>query len=360
MIENDLSTSLSKGENNNSSLLTRNELRKLKKVQLKKLQAQQVIERIEKAPFKKIFSSEPTQYLCLTNICFGGIGGVTTEKISNIFKSFNGYLGLKLTHGKPYSFIIFNTPSDASRARETLNEKPCDDLDGKMMFIEYVNLTYNNFINQIKNSDKVEIPGLILIEDFITVKQEKNILQHVYSTKSWIPVQDRIVLHYGYSFNYDLNEVGPKLSNLELPSYMNPLLEKLNKLFPSMPKFEQLTIQLYPVGTGIPPHMDHHSSFGPNVIAFSLENPVIMEFKNLKTDKVVNIDLPRRSLMMLKDDVRYAWSHAVRARKSDLLENGQVRERGQRISLTLRTVNPDRICKCSWPELCDRNINSKS
>ncbi|CAB4406646.1 unnamed protein product [Rhizophagus irregularis] len=310
MIENDLSTSLSKGENNNSSLLTRNELRKLKKVQLKKLQAQQVIERIEKAPFKKIFSSEPTQYLCLTNICFGGIGGVTTEKISNIFKSFNGYLGLKLTHGK--------------------------------------------------NSDKVEIPGLILIEDFITVKQEKNILQHVYSTKSWIPVQDRIVLHYGYSFNYDLNEVGPKLSNLELPSYMNPLLEKLNKLFPSMPKFEQLTIQLYPVGTGIPPHMDHHSSFGPNVIAFSLENPVIMEFKNLKTDKVVNIDLPRRSLMMLKDDVRYAWSHAVRARKSDLLENGQVRERGQRISLTLRTVNPDRICKCSWPELCDRNINSKS
>ncbi|CAB4385172.1 unnamed protein product [Rhizophagus irregularis] len=310
MIENDLSTSLSKGENNNSSLLTRNELRKLKKVQLKKIQAQQVIERIEKAPFKKIFSSEPTQYLCLTNICFGGIGGVTTEKISNIFKSFNGYLGLKLTHGK--------------------------------------------------NSDKVEIPGLILIEDFITVKQEKNILQHVYSTKSWIPVQDRIVLHYGYSFNYDLNEVGTKLSNLELPSYMNPLLEKLNKLFPSMPKFEQLTIQLYPVGTGIPPHMDHHSSFGPNVIAFSLENPVIMEFKNLKTDKVVNIDLPRRSLMMLKDDVRYAWSHAVRARKSDLLENGQVRERGQRISLTLRTVNPDRICKCSWPELCDRNINSKS
>jgi alkylated DNA repair dioxygenase AlkB len=93
---------------------------------------------------------------------------------------------------------------------------------------------------------------------------------------------------------------------------MNPLLEKLNKLFPSMPKFEQLTIQLYPIGTGIPPHMDHHSSFGPNVIAFSLENSVIMEFKNLRTDKVVNIDLPRRSLMILKDDARYTWSHAIR------------------------------------------------
>jgi hypothetical protein len=65
------------------------------------------------------------------------------------------------------------------------------------MFIEYVNLTYNNFINQInriKNSDKIEIPGLILIEEFITVEQEKKILQQVYSTKSWIPVQDRIVV----------------------------------------------------------------------------------------------------------------------------------------------------------------------
>src|SRR3954451_18834558 len=94
--ENESSTS----ENDNSFLLTRNELRKLKKIQLKKLQAHQVIERIEKACFKKMFSSEPTQYLCLTNICFGGVGGVTAEQLSNIFKSFNGYLGLKLTHGK--------------------------------------------------------------------------------------------------------------------------------------------------------------------------------------------------------------------------------------------------------------------
>jgi len=55
-------------------------------------------------------------------------------------------------------------------------------------------------------------------------------------------------------------------------------------------------------------------------------------------------------------DIKYFFI-LKRARKSDLLENGQVRERGQRISLTLRTVNPDRTCKCSWPELCDRNIN---
>src|SRR5436305_13773559 len=105
--ENESSTS-SKEENNHSFLLTRNELRKLKKIQLKKLQAHQVIEKIEKTCFKKMFSSEPTQYLCLTNICFGGVGGVTTEQLSNIFKSFNGYLGLKLTHGKVIRLIIYH------------------------------------------------------------------------------------------------------------------------------------------------------------------------------------------------------------------------------------------------------------
>src|SRR5688572_5684523 len=91
-------TSFSKGDN--SLLLTRNESRKLKKIQLKKLQACEVIEKIEKASLKEIFSTEPTRYLCLTNVCFGGIGGVTTEQLSNTFKSFDGYLGLKLTHGK--------------------------------------------------------------------------------------------------------------------------------------------------------------------------------------------------------------------------------------------------------------------
>ena len=95
---------------------------------------------------------------------------------------------------QPYSFIIFNTPSEAFRARETFNEKPCDDLDGKMMFIEYVNLTYQNFMEQIENSSRIVIPGLELIEEFITIEQEKEILRQIHSINSWIPVQDRIVV----------------------------------------------------------------------------------------------------------------------------------------------------------------------
>ncbi|KAF0378923.1 alkylated DNA repair protein alkB-like 8 isoform X1 [Gigaspora margarita] len=334
--------------------LTRNEARKLRRLELKKYQAYEVIAKFEGTSLDQLFSPEPTRYLCLTNLCFGGVGGVTTEQVPKIFNTFDGLTGTRLTHGKPYSFALFNSTASASYAREFLHNKPCELLSGKVLFIEYVNLMCQSFMKQIKDSNEVTIPGLILLEEFVPVELEKSILQELYSNTAWIPVQDRSVLHFGYSFNYDSNEVG--LPSLQFPPYVNSLLEKLKKLYPFISNMEQLTIQHYPIGIGIPPHVDSHSSFGSIVLAFSLESPVIMEFKNLQTGVVINIDLPERSLMILKDEARYAWSHAIRARKSDLLEDGRVRERNQRVSLTLRTVNPERICHCKWPDLCDHNI----
>ncbi|CAG8738739.1 14848_t:CDS:2, partial [Racocetra fulgida] len=226
-----------------TTLLTRNEARKLRRLELKKYQAYEIIAKFEGTSIDQLFSTEPTRYLCLTNLCFGGVGGVTTEQVSEIFNTFDGLAGIRLTHGK------------------TLHNKPCELLNGKVLFIEFVNLTCQSFMKQIKDSNEVTIPGLILLEEFVSVELEKNILQDIYSNTAWIPVQD---------------------------------------------------LQHYPIGTGIPPHVDSHSSFGPIVLAFSLESPVIMEFKNLQTGVIVNIDLPERSLMILKDEARYAWSHAIR------------------------------------------------
>ncbi|CAG8634593.1 21439_t:CDS:2 [Cetraspora pellucida] len=310
-----------------TTLLTRNEARKLRRLELKKYQAYEIIAKFEGTSLEQLFSPEPTRYLCLTNLCFGGVGGITTEQVSEIFNTFDGLAGIRLTHGKPYSFALFNSTASALHARETLHNKPCEFLNGKVLFIEF---------------------------EFISVELEKSILQDIYSNTAWISVQDRSVIHFGYSFNYDSNEVG--LPSLQFPPYVNLLLEKIRKLYPFISNMEQLTVQHYPIGTGIPPHVDSHSSFGPIVLAFSLESPVIMEFKNLQTGVIVNIDLPERSLMILKDEARYTWSHAIRARKSDLLEDGRVRERNKRVSLTLRTINPERICYCKWPNLCDRNI----
>ncbi|RHZ62732.1 hypothetical protein Glove_335g4 [Diversispora epigaea] len=344
-------------------LLTRNEARKLRKLQTKKLQAYETVTKFEKVTCSELFSAVPTQYLCLINVNFGGVGNVTTEQLIKIFNSFKGYIGVRLTHGKPYSFVMFDSVSTALCAQKILHEKPNEILNGRVLFIEFVNLKYQNFMNQIEEGSstptstngKRNIPGLFLIENFITDELSESILNNIYSNTGWILLQHRKVLHYGHKFDYDTNQVGEP--SHEFPSFMNSIFDKLKKInYPLLPEMEQLSILHYPTGTGIPPHIDCHSSFGEFIMSISLGSPVIMELKNVKTGEVMNIDLPDRSLLILSNEARYVWSHSIRARKSDQLDNGQVRERGPRISLTLRTLNPDKICKCSWPELCDRNI----
>ncbi|CAG8501896.1 6873_t:CDS:2 [Acaulospora colombiana] len=340
--------------NENSASLTRSEARILRKLRLKKQQAYEAVAKFEKLSCDQLFSSEPTQYLCLINVCSGGVGSVTTEQLSQTFSSFDGYTELRLMHGKPYSFVLFGSASAALFVRNSLHEKPCELLNGKVIFIEFVNLNQQNFMRQIAVSDKKNISGLYLSEEFVSKEFEEDILENIYATAGWIPVQHRKALHYGHSFDYDSNQVGS--TSPEFPHYMDSLLDKLKECYPFVPEMEQLTVQCYPVGTGIPPHIDCHSSFGEYIVALSLGSPVIMEFKDVKSGNVVNIDLPNRSLLVLSGEARYAWSHSIRARKSDQLESGQVRRRGQRVSLTLRTINPEKICKCSWLDFCDKNI----
>ena len=49
--------------------------------------------------------------------------------------------------------------------------------------------------------------------------------------------------------------------------------------------------------------------------------------------------LPRRSLLIMSGESRYAWQHGILARKSDLGADGSLLERSQRTSVTFRKVN---------------------
>lgn len=66
----------------------------------------------------------------------------------------------------------------------------------------------------------------------------------------------------------------------------------------------------------------------------------------------VSVVLPRRSVLVLNDDARYTWSHAIATRKTDLID-GAVKPRGVRTSLTFRTIR-DRPCDCNFLTHCDR------
>jgi alkylated DNA repair dioxygenase AlkB len=49
------------------------------------------------------------------------------------------------------------------------------------------------------------------------------------------------------------------------------------------------------------------------------------------------LHLPARSLLVLSGDARYGWQHGIAPRRSDRID-GQLVQRGRRVSLTFRQV----------------------
>lgn len=184
-----------------------------------------------------------------------------------------------------------------------------------------------------------------------------------------------------------------------------------------------MTGQLYPGGSGIPPHVDTQcvstaarrtralsaaeppltpalrcplppsSPFGDVIWGVSLGSTVTMELKqcgevearrmrepkrSLSADpnaptppmssraqtppsertELVLVDLPPRSLLVLKGPARYAYTHGIRPKRADAVGafGETLRPREDRYSLTFRTVvrdAADRVCACEWPRWCD-------
>lgn len=56
-----------------------------------------------------------------------------------------------------------------------------------------------------------------------------------------------------------------------------------------------------------------------------------------KNDKKIELLLLPKSLVVLKDEARYLWTHGIAKRKTDIW-NGEKIARGRRISLTFRKV----------------------
>lgn len=181
------------------------------------------------------------------------------------------------------------------------------------------------------------------IIDFLTKDSEDgNNNQYI------IDLKKRRVKHYGYEFRYgtnDCDETKP-LTGLEnkMPECCNELISKMlnDKLINTAP--DQLTVNIYEPGHGIGPHIDNIHAFDDYIISLSLISSVIMEFKQKETKKFSKIHLKPKSLLVLKDESRYKWSHSIPERKHDLIQDSDgrilVEKREQRISLTFRKVKP--------------------
>ncbi|XP_053312443.1 alkylated DNA repair protein alkB homolog 8 [Spea bombifrons] len=316
--------------------------------------------------------SHPSKSLVIAN---GGLGnGANRQQLLTVLEQCGEVESLVMPPNKPYAFVTYTSMQEAANAYNSLSgqDMPSSDSEVKITL-------YFSFVEkvEIKEASPPSLPpGLVVVEDFVTPEEEAAMLVGIsWETErsSQKSLKHRRVKHYGYEFRYDNNNVD-KDQPLPggLPEFCTPVLNRCwqQKLIKHKP--DQLTINQYEPGQGIPPHIDTHSAFEDEIISLSLGAEIVMDFKH-PDGTSVPVMLPRRSLLVMSGEARYLWTHGITPRKFDIVQasEGQkvgtisgnaedltLNKRGTRTSFTFRKVRRS-ACDCAFPSACDSQLAQK-
>ncbi|KAI1119257.1 hypothetical protein F5Y14DRAFT_446469 [Nemania sp. NC0429] len=235
--------------------------------------------------------------------------------------------------------------------------------------------------------------GLRFQADFITAAHEARLLHIFRHELEWPEARKpgaRLSLHYGYTFDYRTFGVDPAIPYRPFPAWLRPLIPRVraghsngdgdgdgDRGGEGYRDPDQVCLQHYPPGAGIPPHVDTHSAYD-ELYALSLGSAVTMNFRRPLPSpspspspststptsippsasastrrESVEVDLPPRSMMQMSGDARLHWEHGIRKRKRDLLPDGTARAREDRWSITFRWLRDGGECACGDLALCD-------
>lgn len=154
----------------------------------------------------------------------------------------------------------------------------------------------------LKESPKVWPSGLKLKENFISEEEEEKLLDLTVSDPQTLQLKHRTVKHYGFEFKYGSNKVDRNPLPNAIPEEMEPIIKKFVELGITRPN--QLTVNHYAPGQGIPLHTDTHSSFEDGIICISLCSDIVMDFMSNDDGRRVSIVLPRRSCLIISQESR--------------------------------------------------------
>jgi alkylated DNA repair dioxygenase AlkB len=174
------------------------------------------------------------------------------------------------------------------------------------------------------------IPGLQYLPDFITAAEEQALLE-IIDRQQWLHDLKRRVQHYGYKYDYKARAVTADSYLGPLPDWLMPVVQKL----PFKP--DQAIVNEYLPGQGISAYVDCVPCFSDTIASLSLGSGAVMQLANGQEKH--ELYLEPRSLIILSDPARYEWTHAIPARKSDMVDGFKI-ECGRRVSLTFRMVLP--------------------
>lgn len=181
-----------------------------------------------------------------------------------------------------------------------------------------------------------QIPGLSHVQGYISHPEHDALLERI-TEGLWLTAMKRRVQHYGYQYDYKAHQINLAMRVGALPGWLQQLAERLqiDRHISTIP--DQVIINEYLPGQGITDHVDCEPCFDDTVISLSLGSGCLMNLTR-KVDKYrIPIWLEPRSILILKGEARYEWTHGIPARKADEV-NGQRIERATRVSLTFRKV----------------------
>jgi len=180
------------------------------------------------------------------------------------------------------------------------------------------------------------IVGLKYIAKYVDETDETRLLAEIDAEK-WSTNLKRRVQHYGYRYDYRARKIDQSMHLGPLPPWATQLAARLvvDGHMPLVP--DQLIVNEYEPGQGISAHTDCVPCFGPLVCSLSLGSDCVMNLSTARGACPKSMLLARGSLLVLAEEARYKWRHAIPGRKFDEVE-GRKLPRSRRVSLTFRTV----------------------
>lgn len=181
-----------------------------------------------------------------------------------------------------------------------------------------------------------QVSGLNYLANFLSAAEEKNLLEQI-DAQNWLPDLQRRVQHYGYKYDYKARLVSAKSYLGELPNWLQIYADKLVQAghFATTP--DQAIVNEYQVGQGISAHIDCVPCFAETIASISLGSTCEMNFQAVATGEKATLLLEPRASLVLSGDARYKWTHAIAARRTDIIA-GQKIVRQRRVSITFRKV----------------------
>jgi len=145
--------------------------------------------------------------------------------------------------------------------------------------------------------------GLIFITDFISTEEEAHILASIPPTPDRGLKSRNSTRRYGSLFPYK----GGVMKE-PTPDYLEDLNRKIMSSGLSDHLYKSVSLNEYLPGNSNALHVDNLES-GPTITIISLGVDTPMLFQNHKY--MYELMLPARSLIQMKDDIRYRWRHSI-------------------------------------------------